>query len=157
MLWLSRLILPLCAIGAFIGGIITPSPSTPQETLSPIDAKAVANLWAPPKAPKSEIETLQPNNPKLLVQHIRHQLSFGKLWNYYANRCGFERSYVPNRAHIEGGSGRYGDYYVDDEVSSNGNRVRTLFLVKNPDYSLTVTLEPRNAGSTNITMTVISK
>jgi hypothetical protein len=72
--------------------------------------------------------------------------SFEALWNYYADLCGIEDRYKPERLLVSGKTGAKGSYVVSDGANAKGERVLSTFVLRTDRYTVTVTIQPDPAG-----------
>jgi hypothetical protein len=76
-------------------------------------------------------------------------LSFGEVWDHYAERCGLEERYKERTFLTKSGAGPKGSYVVSDRPSADGKgRGVTVFLLRAEKYTATVTFHRDPDGKT---------
>ena len=114
----------------------------------------VAEQWRFPGALEAGISN-HPTNPTLQLEDYVIKQPLGKVWEFYAQKCGYDKPYREAEGHEVHGKNKDGGLYIVHDRFLDGRRW-TYFAYNTDRFTVAVTIipAPENQNATSIAVTV---
>ena len=144
-----------CSLAVLAAATLAASGSAAQgPTTTKPHADVIASQWRFPGALEAGI-TSHPTNPILQLEEYAVKQPLGKVWKFYAEKCGFDKEYKEDVVYQTQGKNAEGGLFIVHDRILNGRRWG-YFAYNTKQYTVSVFIVPvpDDPKSTSIAVTV---